>query len=170
MRSGDPLKRGFRVDYTGHVVLMDSLDAPGIDGAPSGYVGDCEQFRLWSESLRNEERKTRFYSSDSAVADAAQLAALMCVSREIPQGYPWRIEITTDRAAVVVTTPNAGDVRFSDSSLGLLLFEIERVNWASLRPPEPPPVERQFTPEQKARQDAFERMRAEMLAKRSPVS
>ncbi len=167
MRSGDPLKRGFRVDYTGEVVLMDSLDAPCREGEGGDrYDSDKHQFIKWLEDSRNEHPKPVTHT-DSAVCDVAQVAALMCVGRNIPQAYKWKIEIANDVACVAVSTPHAGEIRFKDASLGLLLFQLETVKWDSLRPPEPPPPEPQFTPQQRARQDAFERIRAEILARRS---
>jgi hypothetical protein len=168
----DPLKRGVRFDLSGEVVLVQSLDAPSPSGdfENSYHLLDRQQFSRWQEEIRNGDPVSTS-STDSTVCDLAFNALRVCVSRRIPQGYAWRFEVNEERSRVVVTTPAGVEVPFSDGSFGLLLFRLESTNWSAVKPPEPlPPSPPPPAPEEARKIDAFDRARAEILAKRLGVA
>lgn len=142
-----------------------SLNDPDFD--PVKRYQDRVAFVDWAESLRNEA-ESNFRTTDAVICELAHYSLQRSLKRSIPPDWKWRVELSDERIRVVVVAPSGVETAFSDSCLGIVIYQVERADWRALAAPVAPlPLAPQpFRFVDVDPNDPFERARAEILAKR----
>ncbi len=129
---------------------------------------DKQAFISWAQSLRQTDPDEAFRTTDAVVTELAAFTLQRSMSRALPPGYTWKIEIDPERCRALIKSPSGKEWSFGDAWFGLIMHLLELHDWqAAERPPEPQPVAaKPFLFAEVDQDDPFERARAEALLKR----
>ncbi len=145
-----------------------SADSPDFD--PIARKQDRESFRAWAQSLRDDEEPLSVRLTDAVVCELAHYSLQRSFKRLVPLSWKWRVDLSDDRIRVVVVSPSGVETAFSDSCLGVVVYQLERADWQALALASPGTVlavaAQPFRFADVDPSDPFERARAEIHAKR----